>query len=254
MEDIAIQVRQLTVAYHTKVILHTIDLDFKRGKITAIIGPNGAGKSTLIKAMLDIEPRLTGKVGFSLSTGASFSPYSKVQKEVAYIPQSASVDWDFPMSVGDAVVMGRYGRLGWFKRPGKKDWELARMQLERVGLSDYIDHQIGQLSGGQRQRVFMARALAQEAEIYILDEPFSGVDMQSEEIILKILKRLASQGKSVILVHHDLQTVKAYFDEVVFLNRQVIATGPVETTLTDETIYRAYHTNEQVFEMSDDHE
>lgn len=252
MEEKAIKVRQLTVAYHTNVILHNVDLNFKRGHITAIIGPNGAGKSTLIKAMLNIEPKITGEVGFSLKEGDSFADYKAVQKEIAYIPQSASVDWDFPTTVEDVVLMGRYGRVGWFKRPGKKDREIARQMLAKVGLSDYVKHQIGQLSGGQRQRVFMARALTQEAEVYVLDEPFSGVDMKSEDIILQTLKNLAREGKTVVLVHHDLQTVKEYFDEVVLLNRQVIAAGSVDETMTDEIIHEAYHVDPKGFGAGDE--
>lgn len=243
MEYSAVKIEHLTVAYHTDVILHDICLNFKGGQITAIIGPNGAGKSTLIKAMLKIEPSLTGEVQFKLTPDAQFQSYKEAQEEIAYIPQLSAVDWDFPTTVEDVVTMGRYGKLGWFKRPSRKDFEIASDKIDYVGLSDYKEQQIGQLSGGQRQRVFMARALAQEADIYVLDEPFAGVDMKSEQIIIKILKELTEQNKTVILVHHDLQTVAEYFDEVVLLNREVVANGPVEETLTDENIRLTYYGN-----------
>lgn len=250
MNQTAIHIEQLTVAYQAVPVLWQVGLNIQKGKRTAIIGPNGAGKSTLIKSILGLMTPLTGEVDFSVKDG-EWSEYKSIKKSVAYVPQKSSVDWDFPTTVLDVVVMGRYGHLGWFKRPGKKDMALAEEMLVKVGMHSFKDRQISQLSGGQRQRVFLARALVQQAVIYLLDEPLAGVDMKSEKVIMELLEELSSAGKTVIVVHHDLQTVKEYFDEVVFLNREVVAAGSVATTFTEDIIEETYRKDHSVAERVD---
>jgi manganese/zinc/iron transport system ATP- binding protein len=200
----------------------------------AIVGPNGAGKTTFIKAMLGLVPRAAGHV---LIFGR---PYEEVRDAVAYVPQRGSVDWDFPTSVLDVVLMGLYGRLGWFRRPGSQERTHAREALEQVGMEAYADRQISQLSGGQQQRVFLARALVQDAQVYLMDEPFQGVDATTERAIVALLQALRAEGKTVIVVHHDLQTVPEYFDEVMLLNVNKVASGPVDEVFTDEHLRRTY--------------
>jgi manganese/zinc/iron transport system ATP- binding protein len=200
----------------------------------AIVGPNGAGKTTLIKAILGL---LTPAAGRVLIYG---QPFEEQRRVVGYVPQRGSVDWDFPTSVLDVVMMGRYGELGWIKRPGKKEKRMAIEALEKVGMSDYLNRQISQLSGGQQQRVFLARALIQDASVYFMDEPFQGVDAKTERAIIAILQELRSSGKTVIVVHHDLQTVPEYFDWVTLLNVRRIASGPVNEVFTDENLRLAY--------------
>lgn len=236
----AIAIEHLTVAYDAKPVLWDITCGFSEGHLTAIIGPNGAGKSTLIKSMLNFIQPITGTIEFTVTDKQNVS-YKKVKNKIAYVPQNTTVDWDFPSTVLDVVLMGRYGHLGWLKRPGKKDKEVAKQMLLKVGLPTFASRQISQLSGGQRQRVFLARALAQEADIYIMDEPLSGVDMKTEHIIMKLLKRLVKKGKTVIVVHHDLQTVEEYFDDVVFINQEVIAQGAITDIFTQENIDKTYH-------------
>ncbi|NLC04542.1 MAG: metal ABC transporter ATP-binding protein [Tissierellia bacterium] len=230
----------MTVAYHIKPVLWDVDLDIPKGVLMAIVGPNGAGKSTLIKAMLDLIKPISGNVLFN---GAS---YKSQRKHIGYVPQSESVDWDFPADALDVVMMGRYGELGWLKRPKAKDKELAMEALEKLGMGEYADRQISQLSGGQQQRVFLARALVQEADIYFMDEPLKGVDAKTEGAIIELLKELRDQGKTLIVVHHDLQTVEEYFDWVVLLNTQIIASGPVEEAFTDENIRKTYRSTGQI--------
>ena len=197
----------------------------KQPQLAAIVGPNGAGKSTLIKAVLGLVPLASGRVE------VFGQPVAQVRKRIGYVPQRESVDWDFPVSVLDVVLMGTYGRLGWFRRPGKAERDWARECLAKVGLADYERQQIGQLSGGQQQRVFLARALAQQADIYFMDEPMAGVDAATERIDLSAARRTAqAEGKTVIVVHHDLRTVPQYFDHVVLLNMRLVAAGPRETT------------------------
>ncbi len=239
MKDKAIYVDKLTVAYDAQPVLWNISLGFKKGKMTAIVGPNGAGKSTMIKAMLGLVSPVTGSVSYQ--SGDKAVPYTELKNRIAYVPQNTSVDWDFPTTVLDVVLMGRYGHLGWFKRPGKKDREIAKQMLLKVGLPTFASRQISQLSGGQRQRVFLARALTQEAEVYIMDEPLAGVDMKTERIIMDLLKNIVAEGKTVLVVHHDLQTVEEYFDEVAFINQEVIASGPIQSTFTKENIDQTYH-------------
>lgn len=234
MSNIAVQIDDLTVAYHQKPVLWDIDLQIPQGVLMAIVGPNGAGKSTLIKSILGIIDPLAGTI---LVYG---EPYEKQKKKVAYVPQRGSVDWDFPTKVLDVVMMGTYGKLGWLKRPGKKEKEEAQQALEKVGMLAFQDRQISQLSGGQQQRVFLARALVQDAEVYFMDEPFQGVDATTEIAIIELLKELKNQGKTVIVVHHDLDTVPEYFNWVTLMNVNIIASGPVETTFTTENLKKAY--------------
>lgn len=238
--DYIIKVEDMTVAYAAKPVLWDVDLNVPKAKLMAIVGPNGAGKSTLIKAMLDLVKPISGSVLFN---GES---YKEHRTHIGYVPQSGSVDWDFPANVLDVVLMGRYGELGWFKRPGKKDKELALSALEKVGMEKFLDRQISQLSGGQQQRIFLARALVQDADIYFMDEPFKGVDAKTEIAIVELLKELRNRGKTLIVVHHDIQTVKEYFDWVVLLNRQIIAVGPVEEVFTDENLNKTYRSTGQI--------
>lgn len=236
----AIAIKHLTVAYDAKPVLWNANVTFKKEKLTAIVGPNGAGKSTLVKTMLDFIEPVTGNVVYSIDDKIE-QEYAKVKNHIAYVPQNNTVDWDFPATVHDVVLMGRYGHLGWFKRPSKKDKDIAKQMLLKVGMPTFASRQISQLSGGQRQRVFLARALAQEADVYIMDEPLAGVDMKTERIIMKLLRGLVEHEKTVLVIHHDLQTVKEYFDEVIFLNQEVVASGSVEEIFTEENIDETYH-------------
>ncbi len=233
-ETSPVSIHDLTVAYHRKPVLWDVDLDIPEGKLVAVVGPNGAGKSTLIKAILDIVPRASGEV---LLYG---KPFKKQRKLVAYVPQRESVDWDFPIDALGVVLMGRYSTIGWCKPTGKKDKLLAMDALERVGMSEYAHRQINQLSGGQQQRVFLARALAQDSTIYFMDEPFASVDAATERAIIQVLSDLRERGKTVVVVHHDLQTVPEYFDHVIMLNMRVVAHGPVEEVFTNDNLKKTY--------------
>jgi len=233
-ENIALSVDDLTVAYNSKPAIWDIDLDVPEGVLMAIVGPNGAGKSTLIKSVLNLIPRAAGTVTFY------GKPYQQARSLVGYVPQRGSVDWDFPTSVLDVVTMGLYGKLGWFRRPGRKERELALHALDQVGLVDFADRQISQLSGGQQQRTFLARALVQDAQIYFMDEPFAAVDAVTERAIVNILRELKDRGKTVLVVHHDLQTVEDYFDWVTLLNVEVIAIGPTAETFTPDNLQKTY--------------
>ena len=234
----AVEVEDMTVAYTTKPVLWDVDMKVPIGSLAAIVGPNGAGKSTLLKAMLGLLTVISGSVKFYIDHHLAMD--KKDYKKIAYVPQSGSVDWDFPTTVLDVVLMGQYGHLGWFKRPSKKDKELALSMIEKMGMSDYVNRQIRQLSGGQQQRVFLARALVQEADIYLMDEPFKGVDKTTEHAIISLLQEMKARGKTVIVVHHDLNTVPQYFDWVTMVNKQTVAYGPVAETFTDEAIERTY--------------
>lgn len=229
-----IEVHDLTMAYDKKPVLWDIDFDLAESKLVAVVGPNGAGKSTLIKAIMGLVQPVSGHV---LIYG---KPLHKQRKILAYVPQRESVDWDFPINVLDLVVMGRYSHLKLFRRAGKEDFRIARESLEKVGMLPYANRQISQLSGGQQQRVFLARALAQEARIYLMDEPFSGVDAATESAILDLLRELRSEGKSVMVVHHDLQTVSDYFDWVMMLNLRLVAYGPKDEVFTNENLQKTY--------------
>jgi manganese/zinc/iron transport system ATP- binding protein len=243
----AVQVEDLTVAYGAKPALWDIDLNIPQGQLMAVVGPNGAGKTTLIKAILGLLPTVSGTVRFlsegdvrpegDLRPGGGLRPRAN---RIAYVPQSGSVDWDFPATALDVVLMGRYGHLGWIRRPRRADLEIAKEALDKLGMVDYAGRQISQLSGGQQQRVFLARALAQQAEMYFMDEPFKGVDARTERAIVALLRDLKAQNRTVVVVHHDLQTVSEYFDWVTLINVQVIASGPVGETFTDENLRRAY--------------
>lgn len=229
-----LEVNDLTVAYQEKPVLWDVDCSIEAGKLLAIVGPNGAGKSTFLKACLGLVPAASGQVKFF---GQS---YAQQRKAVGYVPQRGSVDWDFPTNALDVVLMGRYGHLGWFSRPKKADKELALEALEKVGMAEFAQRQISQLSGGQQQRVFLARALVQDSALYFMDEPFAGVDATTERAIIRLLQDLRSQGKTVVVVHHDIQTLKEYFDWVMLLNVRRIALGPVNDVLTPENLHRAY--------------
>ncbi len=230
----ALSVDDLTVAYSGKPAIWDVDLEVPEGVLMAIVGPNGAGKSTLIKAVLNLIPRAAGSARFY---GQS---YEQARSLVGYVPQRGSVDWDFPTSVIDVVTMGLYGKLGWFRRPGRQERELARHALDQVGMADLADRQISQLSGGQQQRAFLARALVQDAQMYFMDEPFAAVDAVTERAIVTILHQLRDRGKTVLVVHHDLQTVEDYFDWVTLLNVEVIASGPTATTYTPDNLQKTY--------------
>ena len=241
MSETAIEVTDLTVAYGEKPVLWDIDLEVPSGTLMAVVGPNGAGKTTLIRAILGLVRPAAGQ---ALVHGR---PYGEARRRVAYVPQRGSVDWDFPTSVLDVVLMGRYGRLGWVRRPGEADRNAAHGALEQVGMDELAGRQISQLSGGQQQRVFLARALVQEADVYLMDEPFQGVDATTERAIVELLRELRSGGKTVVAVHHDLQTVEEYFDQVTLLNVRRIASGPVAEAFTDENLRRTYGGRAAVF-------
>ena len=230
----ALEVHDLTVAYRRRPVLWNIDFSTNEGNLVGIVGPNGAGKTTLIKAILGLVPLASGKVEIY------GKPYEDQRRLIGYVPQRESVDWDFPVTVKDVVRMGTYGRLGWLRRPSKAQRETAANCLEQVGLADFANRQISQLSGGQQQRVFLARALAQDARVYFMDEPFAGVDAATEQAILGLLRELKERGKTVFVVHHDLQTVQEYFDEVVLLNMRLVASGPISEIFTTENLQRTY--------------
>jgi manganese/zinc/iron transport system ATP- binding protein len=229
-----IEVTDLTVAYKDRPVLWDVDLAVPGGVLLAIVGPNGAGKTTLIKAILGLVRPAAGQVRIF------GRPYGEQRRLVGYVPQRGSVDWDFPTSVLDVVMMGRYGALGWVRRPGARERAAALEALTKVGMRDFAGRQINQLSGGQQQRVFLARALAQDAQIYFMDEPFQGVDATTERAIVALLQDLRAAGKTVVVVHHDLQTVPEYFDWVMMLNVRCIAAGPVATAFTEHNLRLAY--------------
>ncbi|ETZ29322.1 hypothetical protein HMPREF2085_00668 [Fusobacterium nucleatum 13_3C] len=223
----AIEIRNLTVAYGENIALENLNLDIEAGSLMALVGPNGAGKSTLIKTILKFLKQITGEIKIN-------------GKTLAYVPQRNSVDWDFPTTLFDVVEMGCYGRVGLFKRVSKEEKQKVLKAIEQVGMLDFKDRQISELSGGQQQRAFIARALVQEADIYLMDEPFQGVDSTTEKSIVDILKKLKSEGKTLIVVHHDLQTVPTYFESVTFINKSVIASGKIKEVFTQENIDMAY--------------
>ena len=231
---LALEIDDLTVAYNSKPALWDVDIHVPEGVLMAIVGPNGAGKSTLIKAALDLIPRAAGDVRIF------GQPYAKARDLVGYVPQRGSVDWDFPTSVLDVVIMGLYGKLGWFKRPGRAERQQALDALAHVGIADLAERQISQLSGGQQQRTFLARALVQDAQIYFMDEPFAAVDAVTERAIVALLRELRSRNKTVVVVHHDLQTVTDYFDWVTLLNVEVTASGPTSEVYTEDNLRRTY--------------
>lgn len=229
-----IRVENLSVAYRGKIALRQIDLELVPGKLTGIVGPNGAGKSTLMKGILQLVNIRSGKISYG------DQPLAKQRKKIAYVEQRQDIDLSFPIDVFGVVLFGTYPHLKMFQRPGKKEKAFAYECLEKVGLTEYADRQISELSGGQLQRVFIARALAQKAEWILLDEPFAGIDATSEKIIIELLKEIRNEGKSIVIVHHDLHKVTDYFDEVILLNKGLIASGPVEQTYTTSNMEKTY--------------
>ena len=230
----AIEVNDLTVAYREQPVLWDVDLTVPAGVLMAVVGPNGAGKTTLIKSVLGLLKPAAGQI---LIHG---KPYDQQRRLVAYVPQRVTVDWDFPTSVLDVVQLGRYGALGWIRRAGRRERELSLAALEKVGMTDFADRQISQLSGGQQQRVFLARARVQDARVYLMDEPFQGVDAKTERAIVTVLQTLREAGDTVVVVHHALQTVREYFDWVTLLNVRKIAAGPVADVFTEENLRITY--------------
>jgi manganese/zinc/iron transport system ATP- binding protein len=233
-DPVPLEIHDLTVAYHKKPVLWGIDLKVPAGRLVGIVGPNGAGKSTLIKAVMGLLPISSGWVKIF------GKPYKKNLRRVGYVPQRESVDWDFPVSVMDVVLMGRYGRLGLLKRPSRHDRDIARECLDKVKMLPFANRQIANLSGGQQQRVFLARALAQESDLYFMDEPFAGVDAATETAIITLLHELKDRGKTLLVVHHDLPTAKKYFDMLLLLNMRVVAFGPTEDVFTYELLQATY--------------
>lgn len=231
---IAVEVHDLTVAYHRKPVLWDVDVDIPAGRLVAIVGPNGAGKSTLLKAILGLVPPASGRIEIF------GRPLRRARAMVGYVPQRETVDWDFPINALEVVIMGRYTRLGWVRRPGRRDREAARECLRKVGMEAFADRQISQLSGGQQQRIFLARALAQEASLYLMDEPFAGVDAATEAAIVNVLQALRDAGRTVVAVHHDLQTVPQYFDHVIMLNMRLVAAGPTQAVFTHDNLHKTY--------------
>jgi len=233
MQD-TVTVNNLSVSYFGNQAVQNISFSFQTGKLIGIIGPNGAGKSTLMKAMLNLIPRDSGEVQIC------GQPVKNVRKNIAYVPQRNNIDWDFPILVKDTVLLGTYPKLGVFRRPKKADKEWAFHCLEKVGMQEYSKKQIAELSGGQQQRVFLARALAQNADFFFLDEPFVGIDVASEKTIIHILKRLRDEGKTVFVVHHDLTKVEEYFNELILINKELIESGPVQHVIRPELMTKAY--------------
>ncbi|HBV24151.1 MAG TPA: peptide transporter [Jeotgalicoccus sp.] len=235
MSEYAVSTKNLSVAYSDKPVIWKLNINVEKGSRTAIVGPNGAGKSTLIKAVMKLIKPVSG---------ASFidgSTHKSALKKVAYVPQKGEVNWDFPATVFDVVLMGRYVHKGLFKRPDKKDKDIAAAALETMKMTQYKDRQISELSGGQRQRVFLARAIAHNASIYIMDEPLQGIDITTEKLIISTMKKLQAEGKTFLVVHHNLNTVPDYFNRVIILNKEIIASGPVEEVWTKENINAAYY-------------
>ncbi len=233
-QALPLAIRDLTVAWHRKPVIWDVGFDVQPGQLVGIVGPNGAGKSTVLKAVMDLVPKASGRIEVFGQT------YRQNRHRVGYVPQRESVDWDFPISVQDVVTMGLYGRIGWCMPVRRQHRDLARQALERVGIGELAQRQISQLSGGQQQRTFLARALVQNADLYLMDEPFSAVDAATEKAIVEILRDMREVGKTAIVIHHDLHTVPEYFDSVVLLNMRVVASGPTSTVFTRENLERTY--------------
>ena len=238
-----LKVNHLSVAYDDTVVLKDVSFQIEQGTMTAIVGPNGAGKSTLVKAMLGLVPLVEGRIELTLDT-KTVSAYggaktNSIYNHIAYVPQTSAVDWDYPITVFEVVLIGTYRSLGWFTRPGKRERDEATKALQTVGMLDYAQRSISQLSGGQQQRVFLARALVENQDVYILDEPFKGIDKTTEAVLVKIMKDMQAAGKTLLIVHHNLQTLEAYFDQVLCINRRLVGMGPVRdivgSPILDET-------------------
>jgi len=230
----ALELHDLTVSYAKKPVLYGVDVQVPQGALVGIIGPNGAGKSTMIRAIMGLTPASSGWVQIF---GESFE---KNRHRVGYVPQREQVDWDFPVNVMDVVLMGRYGRRGWLRRVTKEDKEIAEESLDKVGMLPFRNRQIANLSGGQQQRVFLARALAQQSDLYLMDEPFAGVDATTERAIVTLLQDLQSQGKTILVVHHDLTTAKEYFDHLLLLNMRLVSFGKTQDVFTVEQLQKTY--------------
>jgi manganese/zinc/iron transport system ATP- binding protein len=234
VESPVLEIHDLTVSYDQSPVLWNVDLSLPAGKLIGILGPNGAGKSTLIKAIMGLVPVTGGYVKIF------DRELNDVRSRISYVPQRESVDWNFPASVLDVVMMGTYGKLGLFRRPGKKEKKIAMDCLEKVGMQSFVNRQISELSGGQQQRVFIARALAQEADLYLMDEPFAGVDMATETAIFQLLQEMTAAGKTVIVVHHDIHSAMNYFDWIIMLNLHLVASGPKAEVVTEELLRKTY--------------
>ncbi|WP_064591926.1 metal ABC transporter ATP-binding protein [Streptobacillus moniliformis] len=232
-----IEIKDLVVTYDLEPVLENINLEIEKGDLMALVGPNGAGKSTLIKTILEFIKPVVGNIK------VNGKEYRQEKKKIAYVPQRGSVDWDFPTTLFDVVMMGCYGRVGFLKKIPKEEIEKVNNAIKQVEMLEFKDRQISELSGGQQQRAFLARALVQDAEIYLMDEPFQGVDAVTEKSIIRILKELKNQGKTVIVVHHDLQTVEEYFDSVTFINKSIVTSGSVKDVYTKENIEKTYSRN-----------
>ncbi len=230
----ALELHDLTVSYAKKPVLYGVDVQVPQGALVGIIGPNGAGKSTMIRAIMGLTPASSGWVQIFGET------FEKNRHRVGYVPQREQVDWDFPVNVMDVVLMGRYGRRGWLHRVTKEDKKIAEESLDKVGMLPFRNRQIANLSGGQQQRVFLARALAQQSDLYLMDEPFAGVDATTERAIVTLLQDLQSQGKTILVVHHDLTTAKEYFDHLLLLNMRLVAFGKTEDVFTMEQLQKTY--------------
>jgi manganese/zinc/iron transport system ATP- binding protein len=234
VENPILEIHDLTVSYDQNPVLWNVDLSLPAGKLVGILGPNGAGKSTLIKAIMGLIAPTSGYIK------VFDKPLNDVRARISYVPQRESVDWNFPASVLDVVMMGTYGKLGLFRRPGKKEKDIALKSLEQVGMSGFVKRQISELSGGQQQRVFIARALAQEADLYLMDEPFAGVDMSTETAIFQLLQEMTAAGKTVIVVHHDIHSAMNFFDWLIMLNLHLVASGPKELVMNEEMLRKTY--------------
>ncbi|CAN5827560.1 manganese ABC transporter ATP-binding protein MntB [soil metagenome] len=243
--DAVITLRNVTVSYDRKPAVRSVSVDIPAAERIAIVGPNGAGKSTVIKAIIGLVALDSGQIR------VHGEPISKVRQRVAYVPQRGAVDWDFPVRVKDVVLMGRFGRIGWFRWPSRADHEIVANALERMGMTPFADRQIGQLSGGQQQRVFLARALAQEADILLLDEPFVGVDANTEEAIFALLEAARAEGKTAVVVNHDLGAVRRHFDRVLLLNGRVVAYGPPDEVMRPDILQRTYGGRLNVLDAAD---
>ncbi len=237
VENPILEVRDLTVTYDSKPALCDANFGIPQGSMVGLVGPNGAGKSTLLKALMELIPKSSGNVKFFNENLES------VRKKIAYVPQKESVDWDFPATVFDIVEMGRYGSKSLFKRLTKNDKEIAREALTKVKMLDFADRHISELSGGQQQRVFIARALAQKADVYLMDEPFAGVDVASEKTIVNVLVQLQNEGKTIFVVHHNLQSAAEYFDWMILINKNIVASGPIKDVFTPELLQKTYDGN-----------
>lgn len=231
----SLEVKNLTVSYSNKIALTDVNFSMESGKLIGIIGPNGSGKSTLMKAVLNLTAKDSGEVQINEKS------LEEVRENIAYIPQRSNIDWDFPILVRETVLLGTYPKLGLFKRPKTNEKKIAEEALKKVGMEDFADKQIGELSGGQQQRVFLARSLAQNADIFFMDEPFVGIDIHSEEIIINILKELRDQGKTLFVIHHDLTKVEDYFDELILVNKELVAAGAVSDVFTPELMERTFN-------------